>query len=53
MFQSKVQKEIKTRILFSKNIFRKTCCLWDNVEKYGGARQATRHKKDAIYMPDN
>ena len=22
------------------NFFRKSCCLWDNVEKYGGAREA-------------
>jgi hypothetical protein len=24
-----------------KNLFRKSCRLWDNVEKYGTARQAT------------
>ena len=40
MFQIKVVKKIKTRILCSATFFRKSCCLWDNVEKYGGAREA-------------
>jgi hypothetical protein len=29
-----------THFVFS-NFFPKSCCLWDNVEKYGTARQAT------------
>jgi hypothetical protein len=29
-----------THFMFN-NFFRKSCCLWDNVEKYGRARQAT------------
>jgi hypothetical protein len=42
MFQTKVVEEIKTYILCSKIFFSgKLCCLWDNVEKYGRARQAT------------
>ena len=39
MFQTKVEEEIKTHILCSINVFRKTYRLWDNVEKYGAARQ--------------
>ena len=44
----------------SNNFFfsRKSCRLWDDLEKYGTARPATddsivRRRKDAIYMPDN
>jgi len=33
MFQTKVVEKIKTHILFSVTIFRKSCRLWDNVEK--------------------
>jgi hypothetical protein len=42
MFQTKVVENIKTHILCS-TIFvsRKSRRLWDNVEKYGTARQAT------------
>jgi hypothetical protein len=41
MFQTKVVEKIKTHILCSITFFRNSCCLWDNVEKYGTARQAT------------
>jgi hypothetical protein len=41
MFQIKVIEKIKTHILCSITFFRKPCRLWDNVEKYGTARQAT------------
>jgi hypothetical protein len=41
MFQTKVVEKIKTHILCSIKFFRKSCRLWDNVEKYGTARQAT------------
>jgi hypothetical protein len=42
MFQTKVVKKIKTHILCSITFFRKSCRLWDNVEKYvATARQAT------------
>ena len=38
MFQIKVVEKIKTHILCSVTFFWKLCHLWDNVEKYGGAR---------------
>jgi hypothetical protein len=41
MFQKIVLEKIKTHILRSKTFFRKSCRLWDNVEKFGRARQAT------------
>jgi hypothetical protein len=43
MFQTKFVEKIKTRILCSITLFlsRKSCYLWDNVEKYGRAGQAT------------
>ena len=34
-------EQIRPHILSFSNIFRKSCCLWDNVEKYGGARGST------------
>jgi hypothetical protein len=37
----KCVEKIKTHILCSMKFFRKSCRLWDNVEKYGRARQAT------------
>jgi hypothetical protein len=41
MFQTKVVEKIKTHILCSLTFCRKLCRLWDNVEKYSTARQAT------------
>ena len=41
MCQTKFLEEIKTHILCSVNDFRNSLRLWDNVEKYGTARQAT------------
>jgi hypothetical protein len=41
MFQTKVVEKIKTHILYSINVPRKSCRLWDNVGKYGTAGQAT------------
>jgi hypothetical protein len=32
------------------DIFRKSCRLWDNVEKYGGAREAADNTARARYM---
>jgi len=40
MFQTEFAENIKTRMLCSVTIFRKSYRLWDNVEKYW-ARQAT------------
>jgi hypothetical protein len=34
-----VVEKIKTHILCSINFSRKSCCLWDNVEKFGTARE--------------
>jgi hypothetical protein len=39
IFQTKFLQKIKTHFMFN-NIFRKSCRLWDNVEKYGTAGQA-------------
>jgi hypothetical protein len=42
IFQTNVVEKIKTRILCSITFFfRKSCRVWNNVEKYGIARQAT------------
>jgi hypothetical protein len=42
MFQTKFVEKIKTYILYSITFFsRKSWRLWDNVEKYGTAAQAT------------
>ena len=39
MFQTKVVEKIKTHILYSVTFSRKSCRLWDNVEKYCTAGQ--------------
>jgi len=39
MFQTRVVDKIKTHILCSVPFNRKWCCLWDDVAKYGRARQ--------------
>jgi len=41
MFQTKVVEEIKAYILRSVISFRKSCRLWDNVEKYCRAGYVT------------
>ena len=41
MFYAKVVEKIKTRVLYLVTFFRKSRCLWGNVEKYGGAWGAT------------
>jgi len=33
MFQTKVEEKIKTDVSCSVTLFRKSCRLWDNVEK--------------------
>jgi hypothetical protein len=43
MFQTKVVEKIKTAILYSVFFFRKSCHLWDNVEKYSTAGQTTNN----------
>jgi len=37
----KVAEKIKTRFIFGKPFFRKSCHLWDTVEKYGRAPLVT------------
>jgi len=39
-----VEQEIKAHILYSVTVCRKSCRLWDNVEKYVRAGQATDDK---------
>jgi len=41
MFQTKVVQEVKIHVLYSVTVFRKSCRLWVNVEKYCRAGQAT------------
>ena len=41
MFRTQLVKKIKTHILCSVAIFRNSCRLKDNLEKYGTAGQAT------------
>ena len=45
MFRTKVVEEIKTHILCSVIIFRKSCRLWDSVEKFCTAGQTTDNNK--------
>jgi len=40
-FSDKIVENIKTQILCSKTCFRQSCHLWENVEKYCPAGQAT------------
>jgi hypothetical protein len=35
MYETKVLEEVETHVLCSITFFRKSCRLWDNVEKYG------------------
>ena len=41
MFQTKVVEKIKTHIFCSVTVFRKSCRLWEYVEKYRRAEQIT------------
>jgi len=41
MFQTNVVEKIKTHVLFSGTLFRKSCRLWDDVDKYCRAGLAT------------
>ena len=40
-FQTVAVQKIKTHFMFSNILFKKLCHLWDNVQKYFRARQAT------------
>jgi hypothetical protein len=53
MVRTKVVQTIKTHILCSMTLLRKSYCLWGNVKKYGTAGQATRdNMAHAHCMPD-
>jgi len=41
MFWTEVMEKIKTRFLLNSYFFRKSCPLWDNVDKYCRVGQAT------------
>jgi hypothetical protein len=41
MFQTKLVEKVKTHILCSITFCLKSCCLWNNVQKYDSAREAT------------
>jgi hypothetical protein len=41
MIVTKIEEKLKTRFMFNIYHFEKSCRLWDNVEKYDTARQAT------------
>jgi hypothetical protein len=53
MFHTNVVEQIKTHILCSVIPPPKTLQLWGNVEKYGGAGQATDNMARALRMLDN
>ena len=54
MFETKGVEKIKVHILYSVTFFRKSYRLWENVEKYCRAGQATDYNTaHAYYMPDN
>ena len=52
IFQTKVVEKIKIHILYSVTFFGKSCGLWDNYEKYDGAKQAADIMAHARYVPD-
>jgi hypothetical protein len=41
MFHTKTVERMKTQFMFHSFFFRKFFCLFDNVEKYGRAREVT------------
>ena len=54
MFQTKVVEKIGTHILYSVTFSKKSSRLWNNVVKYGRARQATEdNTAHAHYVLDN
>jgi len=54
MLPTKVAEKVKTLIVCSVNLFWTSCHLWDNVGKYGRARQATEDNMEHVhYILDN
>jgi hypothetical protein len=53
MFQMKIAEKMKIHILYSTTLFRKSCHLRDNVQKYAAAREdADNNMADARCMLD-
>ena len=52
MFQIKVLEKIKINILCPIIFFPKIVPLWDNVEKFGGAREAANDNVAALCVLD-
>jgi hypothetical protein len=52
MFETQTVEVIKTHILRSVTFFRNSCHFLDNVEKYGGAREAADGNMAARFMLD-
>ena len=50
MFQIRFVDKIKTHILSSLTLLRKSYLLWDNVQKHGGAREAADDNVAANYI---
>jgi len=54
IYQIKVAEKIKAHILYSVTFLRKSCRLWDNMEKYRGAGQdIDDDMAHAHCVPDN
>jgi hypothetical protein len=58
MFQKKVVEKLKHIFYVQYIFFQKSCRLWDSVEKYGTARQATQdnimlHRNNALCTTDD
>jgi len=49
MFKTKVVQKIKTDVVWSKCFLRKSCRLWDKVEKYSKAGQATGDTRAHVF----
>jgi hypothetical protein len=52
MLPTKVVEKIKTHVLSSIIVFRKWCCLLDNVEKYGAGQAPDDNMVQAHCMLD-
>ena len=53
IFQINFAGKIKKHSSCSVTFFRKSCRLWHNVDKYGGARETVEDNITARYMLDN
>jgi hypothetical protein len=49
----KIVEKIKTCALYSVTFFQKLCCLWNNVNKCRGAREAADDNMAAQCVLDN